>query len=97
MEPIKTLYIFNRVVFKHVDGISEFTSVTKENREGNIVTPEILCSSLKDTPFNKASKELKGSVGVDSKEYISEEQAYAIVKRFEKEGEFSYRNEAPLD
>ncbi|UQX56127.1 hypothetical protein M5V91_11125 [Cytobacillus pseudoceanisediminis] len=90
MEPIKTFYIFNRVVFRHGDGISELTSVTKESWVDNIVTPEVLCSSLNETPFNKASKELKSSIGVVYKEHITEEQAYALVVRFEKEGKYSY-------
>lgn len=97
VEPTKTKYFFKRIVFENEEGISELISVTKENWKGYIVTPETLCCSLKDTPIHKASKELKDSIGVDFKEYVSEEQAYAIVERFEKEGEFSYRNEAPLE
>lgn len=96
MELIKTRYTFNRVVFKHGEGISELTSVTKEKCEDNIVTPEVLCSSLKETPFNKASKELKSSIGVVYKEHVTEEQAYALVVRLEKEGKYSHRTDASL-
>jgi hypothetical protein len=90
VEPIKILYLFNRIVFENGDGISELIYVTKENWEGTLVTPEILCSSMKKTPIDKATKELKSNIGINFKKYISEEQAYGIFERIEIE-EASWR------
>ncbi|AND39559.1 hypothetical protein [Cytobacillus oceanisediminis] len=89
MESVKTLYLFNKIVFEHEDGISELIYVTKEKWEGTLVTPETLCSSMRNTPINKSTKELKDSIGVEFKKYIPEKQAYAIFERIVNEEVFS--------
>lgn len=89
MEPINTLYLFNKIVFEHEEGISELIYVTKEKWKDTLVTPETLCSSMRNTPTSKATKELKDSIGVEFKKYIPEKQAYEIFERIVNEEVYS--------
>ncbi|MCM3394873.1 MULTISPECIES: hypothetical protein [Cytobacillus] len=83
------LYYIKRTVFESDNNISEIIYVTKEIRTPTHATPEILCSSIKETPINNASKELIESVSDETKQYISKEQAYSLVRRFKNEGAFT--------
>lgn len=83
------LYYIKRTVFESEDKIIEMFYVTKEIRTLTHVTPEILCSSIKETPINKASKELIESVSKETIHYISKEQAYSLVRRFKDKGAFT--------